>query len=169
MRSSRIIQIMIVISLAFLLAGVSSCSGIKKSKGDAKEETSHGESGKEEHGTGQWAYEGDAGKENPFIRKLWTFFPDEVGYEDEIEVLKINALKLLPKDRSFYHYMGSLTKPPATEGVKWFVMETPIEVSMAQVEYFSKHYSMNARPVQALNSREIVYMSQDSPSPSYTD
>ncbi len=94
-------------------------------------------------------------------------FHYEDGQEEEIEILTINALKLIPEDRSYYYYMGSLTTPPATEGVKWFVMEKPIEVSAAQVEQFSKYYSMNARPVQPLNGREIVYISHGSLSQSH--
>jgi len=67
----------------------------------------------------------------------------------------INAADLLPANRNYYNFDGSLTIPPCGEGVNWFVMKAPIEMSAAQIAVFAKHYPMNARPIQPTNGREI--------------
>ena len=62
---------------------------------------------------------------------------------------------LPPNDPSCFTLDGSLTTPPCTEGVRWFVLRNPGTLSKDQIAAFSKHYPMNARPVQPLNGREI--------------
>ncbi|MCP3867576.1 MAG: carbonic anhydrase family protein [Gammaproteobacteria bacterium] len=47
--------------------------------------------------------------------------------------ISISAVELLPGDHSFHHHAGSLTTPPCSENVNWFVMETPIGASDQQV------------------------------------
>eukprot|EP01062_Namystynia_karyoxenos_P005121 TRINITY_DN117_c0_g1_i4.p1 TRINITY_DN117_c0_g1~~TRINITY_DN117_c0_g1_i4.p1 ORF type:complete len:1920 (+),score=590.14 TRINITY_DN117_c0_g1_i4:49-5760(+) len=61
-------------------------------------------------------------------------------------------------DGPFWHYNGSLTTPPCTESVKWFVLEKPATVSRAQVSRFKRDYPnpANSRPVQPLNGRKVV-------------
>jgi carbonic anhydrase len=51
--------------------------------------------------------------------------------------------------------MGSLTEPPCTEGVRWIVMRTPVQMSRNQLETFGRLYEMNARPIQPVNGRLI--------------
>jgi carbonic anhydrase len=48
-----------------------------------------------------------------------------------------------------------LTTPPCSEGVTWFVLKSPMFISEQQVLRFALLYSMNARPTQPLNGREI--------------
>jgi len=57
--------------------------------------------------------------------------------------------------------MGSLTEPPCTEDVKWYVMKSPLEISFAQLDAFKKLFRMNARYTQATNGRRIQMMSPD--------
>jgi carbonic anhydrase len=52
--------------------------------------------------------------------------------------------------------MGSLTTPPCTEGVRWFVLKSPVTMSHAQIAAFAKVYPANARPVQPINKREVL-------------
>ena len=63
---------------------------------------------------------------------------------------------MLPAQQTYYRYDGSLTTPACTEGVKWLVMTTPIEVSAAQLASFTNEYHNNFRPVQALNGRTFL-------------
>jgi carbonic anhydrase len=65
---------------------------------------------------------------------------------------------LLPADRTFFTYAGSLTTPPCTEGITWFVMKTPIEMSPAQIDAFTKleHLGHTNRPIQRLGGRTVL-------------
>jgi carbonic anhydrase len=95
------------------------------------------------------------GKENPVIKTLWEHIPEK-GREDKFPGVKINAGDLLPTDRSYYRFPGSLTTPLCNEGVEWYVMKNPIEMSEAQIEEYKKHYHNTARPLQPVNDRPIA-------------
>jgi carbonic anhydrase len=96
-----------------------------------------------------------AGKENPVIKTLWEHIPEK-GREDKLPDIKINAGDLLPADRSFYRFPGSLTTPLCNEGVEWYVMKNPIEMSEAQIAEYKKHYHDTARPLQPANGRPVA-------------
>jgi carbonic anhydrase len=66
-----------------------------------------------------------------------------------------DAADLLPQTRNYYTFSGSLTTPPCTEGVTWFVLQTPSTLSSAEVGTLAKLYPHNARPVQPLNARTV--------------
>jgi len=55
--------------------------------------------------------------------------------------------------RNYVSYAGSLTTPPCTEGVNWYVLTTPIEASGAQITSFQSFFTDNARQTQNLNGR----------------
>jgi len=93
------------------------------------------------------------GKANEAIQTLWSNLPKEEGKESSVTSVTINVSNLLPSDLSYYHYVGSLTTPPCTEGVDFFILKNPIEMSKAQIAAFP--YAKNARPVQPLNGRKI--------------
>lgn len=96
------------------------------------------------------------GKANPGLAKLWEQIPNEVG---EPVALKNRVLpsELIPENRSYYRFSGSLTTPPCSEGVRWLMMKTPLTASKEQIEAF-KHavHHDNNRPVQPLNGRVVV-------------
>ena len=94
------------------------------------------------------------GKENAVIKTLWEHIPDP-GKESKVTGVKINPMDLLPADRSFYRFPGSLTTPICNEVVQWYVMQNPIEISEAQIEEYTKHYNNTARPLQPLNDRPV--------------
>ena len=73
-----------------------------------------------------------------------------------IDDVTVNAVDLLPEVRTYYRYDGSFTTPPCTEGVNWFLMDTPVELSTTQIDAFKEIYSNNYRPVQPLNDREFM-------------
>jgi len=56
---------------------------------------------------------------------------------------------------NFYSYNGSLTAPPCTQGVKWFVFETALNMSQDQWLSFKNMFPSpsNNRPTQPLNGR----------------
>jgi|SRR5271166_2421983 len=95
-----------------------------------------------------------SGKENPLIKTLWEHIPDP-GKENKAAGVKINPMDLLPADRSFYRFPGSLTTPICNEVVQWYVMQNPIELSEGQIVEYTKHYNNTARPLQPLNDRPV--------------
>jgi carbonic anhydrase len=98
----------------------------------------------------------DVGAENPVLKTIWSNLPSGRGKESVIDSVTINALGLLPKNKGYYTYAGSLTAPPCTEGVTWFVMQVPVTVSAEQIARFGRLYPMNARPTQPRNDRDIL-------------
>ncbi|MCX7759766.1 MAG: carbonic anhydrase family protein [Hydrogenothermaceae bacterium] len=95
------------------------------------------------------------GPSNGILREIFNQAPVEEG-EKELK-LPFNIYSLLPKNRDYYLYSGSLTTPPCTEGVTWIVLKTPITASKDEIEKFRtimKH--PNNRPIQPLNSRFIL-------------
>lgn len=97
------------------------------------------------------------GGANKLIQTLWDGLRGKKGEEHEAKGgVEVNAADLLPANKSaYYTFTGSLTTPPCTEGVTWFVLKTPMSISEEQVVRFGHSYSMNARPTQPLNGREI--------------
>jgi carbonic anhydrase len=80
--------------------------------------------------------------------------PTAAGQKQEITDL-VNPGGLLPADRGYWTYMGSLTTPPCTEGLRWFVFEQPITLSREQLHQFTQIYRMNSRPLQDTHGRRI--------------
>lgn len=99
----------------------------------------------------------EEGSHNEVLQGIWDVMPATEG-KVEVDGTSINAEDLLPGDdagEEYYAYSGSLTTPPCTEGVRWQVLEEPIEASAAQIADFQAIFDMNARPVQELFGREI--------------
>jgi carbonic anhydrase len=95
------------------------------------------------------------GTANPEIQRIWDHLPTIKGHEQEISSITVNAAALLPQTTGYYTFMGSLTTPPCTEGVTWFVLKTPIEISAQQIATFAKVYAHNARPIEPTGLRTI--------------
>ncbi len=96
----------------------------------------------------------DQGSAHPLVQTVWNNLPLEKGEEVSARAtLDLNAL--LPAERSYFTYMGSMTTPPCSEGVLWMVMKQPVEISGDQIRIFSRLYPMNARPVQSAAGRLI--------------
>lgn len=96
----------------------------------------------------------DRGLAHPLVQQVWNNLPLERHVEVPARA-PMDLNDLLPKDRRYYTYMGSLTTPPCSEGVLWLVMQQPVSVSAEQIDVFSRLYPMNARPVQQASGRLI--------------
>jgi carbonic anhydrase len=92
--------------------------------------------------------------DNPAYASIFDNLPAQAG--TKAVSAKLNATDLLPKDRRYYTYVGSLTTPPCSQGVRWLLLTTPIELSGKQIDAFSTIFHMNARPVQPLNNRDVL-------------
>lgn len=94
------------------------------------------------------------GQENVVLKPMFDELPLRSGELRQLPTL-LELTALLPKDRAYFAYTGSLTTPPCSEGVKWYVLKTPVEISAAQLLAFRQLYQHNARPVQPLNGRVV--------------
>jgi carbonic anhydrase len=97
----------------------------------------------------------DRGSPQPVVQKVWNNLPLEKGEELSARVA-LDLNELLPADRRYFTYMGSLTTPPCSEGVQWVVMRQPLTMSPEQIELFARIYPMNSRPVQQASGRRIL-------------
>ena len=74
----------------------------------------------------------------------------------DVASVSVNVKDLLPSDPGYYTFTGSLTIPPCSEGVTWYVLKSIAQLSAEQLAAFAKIYPLNARPIQPLNNREIL-------------
>jgi carbonic anhydrase len=96
------------------------------------------------------------GKQNEKLASVWEALPQEETENDVSVDEPVDLQALLPADQTSFHYNGSLTTPPCSEGVKWIVFEQPMEMSKEQIQAFQQIFPDNHRPVQPLNEREII-------------
>lgn len=94
------------------------------------------------------------GLENPVLTEIWKAMPRNPEAHQHPNKL-IDLTKMFPSDHTYYHYSGSLTTPPCTEGVEWYVMASPIAMSKSQIEDFRRLYHGNVRPLQAIHERAL--------------
>ena len=97
-----------------------------------------------------------SGASNQLIETIWKNLPREKGKEVKSSAVKLNAADLLPANRAYYTLQGSLTTPPCTEGVTWYVLQTAVPISQSQIDAFAAIYPLNARPLQPLNGRTVL-------------
>jgi carbonic anhydrase len=96
------------------------------------------------------------GSDNLLIHELWNDLPKEKEKEKVMEDVHIDVTQLLPVSRGYYTLPGSLTTPPCSENVNWFVLKQPVTISGDEIERFS-HLSRNdTRPTQPLDGRVVL-------------
>lgn len=96
----------------------------------------------------------DRGDANAVLAALWPSLPTKTGETEKVADM-INPAGLLPADRGYWTYMGSLTVPPCTEGVRWFIYEQEVALSRDQLRAFAALFKVNSRPLQDLHGRRI--------------
>lgn len=94
-------------------------------------------------------------RKNITLTRIWENVPD-VRSRKRNRRVGINAMFLLPTDRSYYLYQGSETRPPCTEDVQWIVFKTPTRVSWDEINHYKSIIGSNARTIQPLNNRVIL-------------
>ena len=98
-------------------------------------------------------------EDNMTLNKLLRNLPelDEDGETITKEIKSVvTGYELLPQEKEYYTFTGSLTTPPCTEGVRWIVMKDPVTISKNQLEEFEAVMPKNNRPIQEINSRFIL-------------
>jgi carbonic anhydrase len=110
------------------------------------------------HAAGKLAVVGvlmTAGRANPAFNKVVATMPAKEGPAVPADP-GIDPNRLLPARRGYYRYEGSLTTPPCSETVDWFLLTQPMPVAEADIDAFARLYAMNARPVQKLERRFVL-------------
>jgi carbonic anhydrase len=94
-------------------------------------------------------------EENTSFTELLDNLPPE---KSDVQTLDftVDAAAMLPEAHLFDTYVGSLTTPPCSEGVRWLVLTTPVDLSAEQIERFASIFELDARPVQPLNDRDLL-------------
>ncbi len=94
------------------------------------------------------------GNPNAVLAGLWPHLPKTVGATDKA-VESMSPAGLLPADKGYWTYEGSLTAPPCTEGVRWFVFEQTVDISREQLKNFGYLYKVDSRMLQSAHGRKI--------------
>lgn len=97
----------------------------------------------------------DEGDASAALAPVWDHLPAVEAPDASDNIDAVDAAALLPAEQATYRYSGSLTTPPCTEGVSWFVMTTPMTLSGDQLAAFTAIIEGNNRPVQDLGARDL--------------
>lgn len=98
-------------------------------------------------------------KESQFLDKLMKELPREPDHSvNEGFTVDLNNFDRV-LNRPFLHYKGSLTTPPCSETVHWYVLQQPAAVSKQVIAAFKDIFPspMNNRPTQPLNTRTVTH------------
>ena len=98
------------------------------------------------------AQEGESSEPFTFLE---NYLPVKNGETKQINAnfdLNLN----LPQNKEYYTYNGSLTTPPCTQGVRWYIFKTPITISLDQVKQLQSLMPVNNyRDEQPINKRIV--------------
>lgn len=97
----------------------------------------------------------NVGEANPVFERVLSIYESE--NKEDISAENISFASLFPANKSYFAYPGSLTTPPYSENVSWYVMANPVTISAEQLERHNTWYSNNYREVQDLKGRKPVY------------
>lgn len=99
----------------------------------------------------------EEGKSNYPLFRLLSQFPKKPAPMKPYKG-KFNPKNLLPNDKSYYFYKGSMSFPPCKEGVKWFILKEPMSLSKSQLYQIKMSLpKANNRPTQPLHNRSIFH------------
>lgn len=97
----------------------------------------------------------EIGEDNIVLNKLLRNLPENAGDKEKLKS-EVLGYDILPENKDYYRFNGSLTTPPCSEGVKWFILKTPVGISKSQLADFDAVMPTNNRPLQDINSRVIL-------------
>ncbi len=96
------------------------------------------------------------GESSAPFKFLESYLPLQKGQTKTVDA-SFDLSQNLPKNKGYFNYVGSLTTPPCTEGVNWFVFKNPITISLKQVKVLQKLMPLNNyRNEQPLNGRQVM-------------
>lgn len=99
------------------------------------------------------------GASNPMAQQLLNGSKLSAKNKTDFTVNGIDLNALIPAKATFYHYDGSLTTPPCSEQVQWFIANQPLALAKDQIAIMTNLYDGNNRPTQNQGSRTIKQLS----------
>ena len=100
---------------------------------------------------------GDLSQANRTLNKLLAQMPTQAGESKALAANSLRNVEMKKRIGKYYRYNGSMTTPPCTEGVRWFILKQALTLSVAQQQQFKNVIKQaNNRPTQALNARVVT-------------
>ncbi len=98
------------------------------------------------------------GGSSPAFAPIFADLPKVKGARKDDASVTLDLDKVLPLDRTYLTYPGSLTTPPCTEGIRWYVLRAPWGLSGEETAAFTTLPNMipNNRPIQPLSGRKVL-------------
>ncbi len=94
---------------------------------------------------------------NPEFQKILDNMPITAATHNQDSGIQLNPRLFLPEHkRHVWSYAGSLTTPPCSEGVSWYILSEPVMVAKSQITQLQSLYDENHRLPQALNGRVVM-------------
>jgi carbonic anhydrase len=87
------------------------------------------------------------GRSSGEMASIFQELPDDIDVHHPLSE-SFHPAEFLPKSRSHYRYLGSLTTPPCSEGVQWILLKDAVTVSDEDIAQFAERIHFNARLVQ---------------------
>ncbi|KAL6174706.1 hypothetical protein ACLB2K_051352 [Fragaria x ananassa] len=101
------------------------------------------------------------GKPDKFLSEVSKEIKSMIDVKEERHIGVVDPRNVRKGSANFYKYKGSLTVPPCTEGVTWIIDKELTTVSREQRDLLREAVydsaELNARPLQALNGRDVQY------------
>jgi carbonic anhydrase len=95
------------------------------------------------------------GEDPEKLAKFIAVIPTEVGKPTPL-VFPLKELELYGIDKDYYRYNGSLTTPPCSEGVRWYVLKDIQHISKKRRDRFNQLIGDDARGPQPVNARPVL-------------
>ncbi|KRL37994.1 carbonic anhydrase family protein [Liquorilactobacillus uvarum] len=99
----------------------------------------------------------EIGNDNSLLRPFYEEKKTKENQQQKFEYRLPMSDLLKGKTQNAYNYLGSLTTPPLSRGVEWWVFQQPLFISESQFSALKNNFSGNAREKQKIAGRKVVF------------